>query len=138
MKQETPKSHKSEAVVMMEELELPIEEAGNNKVSGDDDIPYELIKHTVPKMREYILHIFNKYWEGENIHQNWLTMIIKTLLKDGKDSKDNVLYRSISLTACWSKLLEKIIANRLTCVLESRGLLADSQAKFRQNRCTTH
>ena len=137
MKQETPESHESEAPITMEELELAIEEAGNNKASGDDDIPYELIKHTGPKTRELILHIFNRCWEGENIPQKWLTAIIKTLLKDGKDPKYTVSYRGISLTACWGKLLEKIIANRLTCVLERRGLLADSQAGFRQNRCTT-
>ena len=35
------------------------------------------------------------------------------------------------------KLLEKIIADRLVYVLESRNLLNDNQAGFRPNRCTT-
>ena len=33
------------------ELERVIQEAGNNKESGDDDIPYELIKHLGKKAK---------------------------------------------------------------------------------------
>ena len=84
-----------------------------------------------------ILYIFNLCWDGQGLPNKWLTAIIKTLLKDGKDPKEISSYRPISLTSCLGKLLEKIVADRLTFVLESKGLLADLQAGFRQNRCTT-
>ena len=81
--------------------------------------------------------MFNKCWISEEIPNKWRTAIIKTLLKEGKDPKDTTSYRPISLTSCLGKLLEKIVADRLTQILESRGLISDSQAGFRQNRCTT-
>ena len=127
----------SEQDITMEELNRVINEAGRNKAAGSDDIPYEMIKSLGTKARTMILHIYNKCWSGENIPRKWTTAVIKTLLKDGKDPKETSSYRPISLTACFGKLMEKIVSDRLTCILEQRKLLADSQAGFRQNRCTT-
>ena len=84
-----------------------------------------------------MLHLYNKCWATGEIPNMWRTATIKTLLKDGKDAKDTTSYRPISLTSCLGKLLEKIIANRLTYVMEKRGIISDDQAGFRQNRCTT-
>ena len=33
--------------------------------------------------------------------------------------------------------MEKIVADRLMYIMESKGLISDAQAGFRQNRCTT-
>ena len=60
------------------------------------------------------------------------------LLKDGKDPKETTSYRPISLTSCLGKMLEKVIADRLTYFMEDRNLLNDNQAGFRQNRSTTY
>ena len=68
---------------------------------------------------------------------NWRRAVIIALLKDGKDPKDITSYRPISLVSCMSKLLEKIIENRLLSVLESRGVITNNQAGFRQNQRTT-
>ena len=99
----------SEQDITIEELNRVINEAGNNKAAGNDNIPYELIKNLGPKARSMILHIFNKCWSGEPIPRQWLTANIKTLLKEGKDPKDTTSYRPISLTSCLGKLLEKVI-----------------------------
>ena len=107
------------------------------KAAGEDDIPYEMIKHLGKRARELLLHIYNRCWAGEKLPATWRTAVIKTLLKDGKDPKDTTSYRPISLTSCLGKLLEKIVADRLTYIMESRGLISDDQAGFRQNRCTT-
>ena len=106
-----------------------------NKAAGEDDIPYEMIKHLGRKAREMLLHIYKEVWAGKGYTSKWRTAIIKPLLKDGKDPKVTSSYRPISLTLCLGKLLEKIVAGRMTYLMESRGLLADSQAGFRQNRC---
>ena len=63
--------------------------------------------------------------------------LIKPLLKDGKDPKFTTSYRPISLTSCLGKILEKIIADRLIYVLESKLQLNPNQAGFRQGRSTT-
>jgi hypothetical protein len=136
MKKRPGVEEESEQDITIEELNRVIEEAGSNKAAGEDNIPYELIKHLGPKARKFILLIFNKCWNSDSLPGKWLTAIIRTLLKEGKDPKETS-YHPISLTACLGKLLEKIIADRLTYVMESRGLISDSQTGFRQNRCTT-
>ena len=128
----------SEQEITIEELNRVINEAGLNKAAGNDEISYELIKNLGPKARDFILKLFNKIWmNGAELPRNWRIAIIITLLKEGKDPELTSSYRPISLTACLGKLLEKIIADRLTYILESRGLITNNQAGFRQGRCTT-
>lgn len=121
----------------MEELERAIDEAKMNKAAGDDDMPYEFLKHLGRHAMKILLHMYQRCWQGEEIPVKWRTAIIRPLLKDGKDAKLTVSFRPISLTSCVGKILEKIIADRLTYVLEARGVLNDNQAGFRQGRCTT-
>ena len=123
--------------IQMHELERVLDEAANNKAAGEDEIPYEFLKWLGPKARQLLLFIYNKVWSGKEWPVNWRRAVIIALLKDGKDPKDTTSYRPISLLSCMSKLLEKIIANRLLSVLESRGAITNNQAGFRQNRCTT-
>jgi len=118
------------------ELERVIEEAKMGKSPGEDDIPYEMIKQLGPKARAFILDMFRRIWRGEEIPQRWRRANIKTLLKDGKDPAKTDSYRPISLTSCLGKLLEKIVADRLSHMLEARGDLNSNQAGFRRNRCT--
>ena len=121
----------------MSELNWVIAATGSGKAAGEDDIAYEFIKHLGPKARAGLLILFNRCWRGEGVPTKWLIAIIRPLLKDGKDPKDTISYRPISLTSCLGKILEKLIADRLMFILESRNLLNDNQAGFRQNRCTT-
>ena len=106
------------------------------KAPGVDHIPYEMIKQLGPKARAFLLDMFRRIWRGEEIPQKWRTANIKTLLKDGKDPEKTESYRPISLTSCLGKLLEKIVADRLSHILESRGGFNKNQAGFRRNRCT--
>ena len=127
----------SEQDLTMEEMNRAIFGASTNKASGDDDIPYELIQHLGPIAKEFLLHIYQRCWRGEGIPSKWRTAVIKTLLKDGKDPKKTTSYRPISLTSCLGKILERIIADRLIYLLETRKVLNPNQAGFRQGRCTT-
>ena len=121
----------------MQEMTRAIGQTKANKAAGEDEIPYEFIRHLGPKAKELLLNIFQRCWDGDGIPTKWRTAIIKPLLKEGKDSKDTVSYRPVSLTSCMGKILEKMVADRLMLVLETGRLLNDNQAGFRQNRCTT-
>ena len=103
-----------------------IKDSNNNKAAGMDDIPYELIKHLESLALDLLVHIYQRCWGEEGIPRAWRWALIKPLLKGGKDAKLTASYRPISLTSCMGKLLEKIIANRLICVLEERGLLNEN------------
>ena len=137
MKRRPTVPEESEQDITMVELERAIDQSKKNKASGEDDIPYEFLKNLGPKAKELLLFLYNKCWEGNGIPVKWRTAIIKPLLKDGKDPKETVSYRPISLTCCMGKILEKIIADRLIHILEERNLINDNQAGFRPNRCTT-
>ena len=128
---------KYEKEISWQELERAINDASNNKAAGDDNIPYDVIKSLGQTARQFILHIYNQIWDGKPIPQKWRTAVIKPLLKEGKDPKSPGSFRPIALTACLGKLLEKIIADRLSAYLEDNKLLNPNQAGFRRERCTT-
>ena len=130
-------SEASECDIKLEELERTINQTNLNKAAGEDRIPYEFLKHLGTKAKGMLLTLFNKCWKGDNLPRSWLTAILKPLLKPGKDAKLTKSYRPISLTSCMGKLLEKIVATRLSYILEQRGLLNDAQAGFRPNRNTS-
>ena len=110
----------SESQITMHEMERAINNSAPNKSAGEDNIPYELIQHLGPKAKELLLTLYNKCWKGKGIPRKWRTAIIKPLLKDDKDPKCKTSYRPISLMSCLGKILERIIAERLIYVLETR------------------
>ena len=112
----------------MEEMDRALSEAKNNKATGEDDIPYEMLKNLGEKAKEVLLWLYNSCWNGNGIPTKWRTAIIKPLLKDKKDPKLTESYRPISLTSCVGKILEKLAADRLIYILESRNILNDNLA----------
>ena len=56
--------------------------------------------------------------------------------KQGKDRKKASNYRSVSLTSCVVKTIERIVHSRFMWLLESEDLLPQEQAGFKQFRCT--
>ena len=129
--------NKYEKEITMEDLIRVIEEAKKNKAAGEDTIPYEIIKMLGATGQKFILTIYNRVWNGEQLPQRWRFAVIKPLLKDGKDPELTSSYRPISLTDCLGKMLEKLIASRLMSLMEERNLINKEQAGFRKERCTT-
>ena len=80
MKRMTTAREKSEQEITMEELERVIEEAGMNKAAGEDDIPYEMIKHLGRKAREMLLHIYNEVWAGKGYPSKWIRLRVQNHL----------------------------------------------------------
>ena len=127
---------KYEEDITWEELERAIDSAKNSKAPGEDKIPYEMIKQLGPKAKKLILHMYNAIWRGEPIPQAWRTAVILPMLKEGKDPELPSSYRPISLTDCLGKILEKIVAERMSAYMEENNLFNECQAGFRQERCT--
>jgi Reverse transcriptase (RNA-dependent DNA polymerase)/Endonuclease/Exonuclease/phosphatase family len=80
------------------------------------------------------------------ISTSFLTGIIPVQLKIAKvvpifksgNKEDTNNYRPISLLNVFSKILEKIVGNRLSSFLESNKILSDSQFGFRKSHSTVH
>jgi hypothetical protein len=60
------------------------------------------------------------------------------ILKPGKDPNEPKSYRSISLTSCMCKVMEKIVNRRLQYINVSRRLIPETQFGFRRNKSTTN
>ena len=83
---------------------------------------------------QQLLEIFNESMQYANVPQIWRMAFILPLLKLNKPASQLASYRPISLTSCVVKLLERILANRIAFVAETRGMLSKLQAGFRKGR----
>jgi hypothetical protein len=108
----------------------------SKKASGNDDIPYELIKNLPPSYCQHLFQLFNISWSQSLIPSEWKKSIILPILKPGKDPTSSISYRPISLLVCLCKLFEKMIHTRLSFYLESNNLLSTDQCGFRKGRST--
>ena len=78
----------------------------------------------------------NKSWTEGKLPDEWKLGTIIPLLKQNKPPHDPGSYRPISLTSVVCKVMESMIATRLTSHLENNNLLAPTQSGFRKNRST--
>jgi ribonuclease HI len=118
------------------ELESAINQLKNGSAPGEDDISYEIIKHLPTSSHRLLLKILNQSWNQGIVPKKWKHSIVLPLLKAGKDPSQISSYRPISLTSSLSKLLEKIITNRLEWFLNQNQILSPNQTGFRKNRST--
>ena len=117
--------------ILREEVEEAIRSLPNEKSPGIDGIPGELIKHGGESMISTLTEICQKCWEQKKWPTEWTKSIIIPLPKKG-NTKQCQNYRTISLICHASKVLLRIILNRLKSQAES--LLAEEQAGFRPGR----
>ena len=82
-------------------------------------------------------HIFSLSFSNGIVPQQFKIAKVVPIHKSGpKDSMDN--YRPISLLCTFSKILEKIMFNRLSNFLEDNNLLSPQQFGFRKSHSTVH
>ena len=106
----------------------------NNK-SGGTDIKTEGLKYNQSEtLLAAILHLLTLIWSLVVVPTKWLHASITCLYKKGlTDLASN--YRGLSIGANMSRILAKIIMNRLKEAYEKH--ISEEQFGFRQNRSTT-
>ena len=75
--------------------------------------------------------IFNAILRTQYFPKLWKLAQIEMLPKSGKDPHQTASYRPISLLPVFSKILEKIIYNRIKPIIEKEKLIPDYQFGFR-------
>ena len=114
-----------------------LDNLGNKKSAvGPDGISYTLLKHLPDSWVRHLHIIINKCWHGGNLPSVWKTSIIIPILKQGKPRKDIASYRPIALTSHVSKVMEKIILNRLSYYCDKNNVIPSNQAGFKKGRST--
>ena len=92
------------------------------------------VPHQVPMPHA---HIFNQSFLTGTVPDNMKIAKIVPIFKSGNEKMLNN-YRPISILPAFSKLLEKLVCNRLVNFLETHDLLYKHQYGFRQNHTTAH
>ena len=108
----------------------------HDTATGPDEIHYKMLKHLPPKSLQTLLDIFNDIWETGKFPENWELATIILIPKPGKDHAEPTNYRSIALTSCLCKTLERMINTRLVWYLEYNNIISPVQSGFRAERST--
>ena len=122
--------------IEMEELEKALRKAERGKAAGDDGCMNEILKQGGEVMKESLLILFQKMWQGERIPRDWARGVIVPIFKDGeKNNVDN--YRGITLLSVVGKLYTRILNTRLSNWFEKEKKIVEEQGGFRAKRSTS-
>lgn len=129
----TPSREPSPLPVMREEVEEAIRSLPEGKSPGADNIPTELLKHGGNELVTIVTSLCQKIWEAKQWPTEWTQALIIPLPKKG-NLRQCQNYRTISLISHTSKIMLRVILNRLK--KEAEEQLAEEQAGFRAGRST--
>ena len=104
--------------------------------AGVDELPMTLIKRNLCSFTLPLLYLCNLSMQsGVFPDESKLARVIPLYKKNSKYKLDN--YRPISILPAFSKIIERLVCNRLVFYLESNNLISNNQHGFRQGRSTT-
>ncbi|UYV70771.1 hypothetical protein LAZ67_8000553 [Cordylochernes scorpioides] len=116
----------------LNEVEDAIKVTHNNRAPGPDGIMPEFMKHLGQKAIKWMAKLFTNILSTGSIPSVWKQAKVLAILKPGKTSDDPNNYRPISLLCIPYKILERIILNRISPIIEE--YLPIEQAGFRPGR----
>ena len=123
------------APVTIEELERVIASLNKNASAGYEEIPMLVIKQCTGYILKPLGRIFNVSFQSGIFPDQMKRAKIKPLFKKG-DKQNMQNYRPISVLSVFSKILEKLIYNRLLSFLKQHHILTKAQHDFRENKST--
>ena len=107
-----------------------------NKSTGSDNLPTKIIKLTAIIILEPLCRLFNKSLRMGLFPLTWKEATVTPIFKNKGSASDPENYRPISLLPCLSKILEKIVFNRIYEHSITHHLLTEKQSGYRPHHCT--
>ena len=121
----------------MEEVEHRVFAAKPWKAPGDDGLPAVVWQQLWPVVKERVLRLFQTSLDEGALPRQWRNAKIIPLRKPDKPNyKLAKAYRPISLLATLGKMLESVVADRISYVVEEFGLLPTNHFGARKRRST--
>ena len=120
--------------ISLKELFAEFSSLKSNKSAGYDDISVDIVKKVVNLIQSPLLYIFNISLKHGVFPEKLKIARVTSVLKTG-DNFTVSNYRPISILPCFSKLLERIMYNRLYAYLQKNSMLYEKQFGF---QCTNH
>lgn len=103
-----------------QELDAVLVSCNKKSSTGPDMIPYLFIINLSSSGKECFLRLINKSLTNNKLPTKWKQSFVKPILKQNKNKGAIESYRPISLISCLSKVMEKMINNRLVWFLEKK------------------
>jgi ribonuclease HI len=110
-----------------------------DRAPGMDGLTTRVWKETWPVLQDQIFALFKQSLHMGKLPRQWKVAKIVPLRKGGKD--DYTLpqsYRPISLLSTLGKVMEAVLAERISYLVETNGLLPRNHFGARKQRSTTH
>lgn len=125
-------------LVETSEITVIIRNLKNPKAPGLDEVNNILIKNLPASGLEYIKYIINSCLKLEYFPKVWRHAKVIPIPKPGKPANELSSYRPISLLSSISKILERVLLNRINDHLEENNIIPKQQCGFRTGRSTSH
>jgi Reverse transcriptase (RNA-dependent DNA polymerase)/Endonuclease-reverse transcriptase len=123
--------------VTKKEIKRVLKRLPRGKAPGPDRIPNEILSLLAPDISTDLAQALTKVFAEGSIPSCLKESVTITIRKEGK--KDYLLpgsYRPIALKNALAKVIEKVLANRLSQVAETYNLLSWNQIEARKERST--
>lgn len=124
-----------EGDILMEEVNEVLLSMASGKAAGPDGLPMEIYKILHKELAPLLWDLFLAVQQKGTPPKSWEETSIVIFLKKGKSADDPASYRPITLINTDKKLYSKILARRLSKVLDS--LVSPWQHGFIPGRSTT-
>ena len=111
-----------ERVISVNELKGAFFSLKINKSTGYDDISFNVVKKCFGVLHKLLLHIFNLSIQTSIFPDKLKIARVTPLFRGGKNYELGN-YKPISVLLCFSKILEKIMHNRLCNYLTDNSML---------------
>ena len=108
-----------------------------NKSPGVDGISYDIVKTCFDSVSSPLKHIFQLSLKNGIFPENLKIARVTPIFKAGEKSL-LTNYRPISVLPCFSKILERIVHNRIILHLEQNNVLYNKQFGFQKSNSTEH
>ena len=108
-----------------------------NKSTGADEISFNLIKNCFGELSDILRYVFDLSFQTEIFPDPLKIVKVTPVFKTG-DLKGISNCRPISVLPCFSKMLERIMYNRLYRYLVNKKILYSKQFGFRKGHSTEH
>jgi hypothetical protein len=119
--------------ISLEETVMAINTSKSTNSTGMDNISLKILKNIPTCAIEHMTYIFNQSLRFSYLPKCWKIAKVKVLKKKDIDLDNPGSYRPISLLVTTSRILERIMNQRITSWAESNNILHPCQSGFRKN-----